>query len=218
MLVDKIDTIIIQKTNVGQYSCDDVEMLEAKNKVIIPAWRDIICSVVQNSIMKSVVSELHDWLIGTIELEFSFVVEVINEKLMGGSRRKSLSPISSDASRRLTQMCFDLKEERYHHRQSITEARLISEYRNLNIVILDVDNEVITKIPALEEISIYLLNSYTIHHVVHMKEVITLRSNKIQCTNMSEVRITLQSMMTTTCCTSALTTMTDNTSSLKNVH
>ena len=40
-----------------------------------------------------------------------------------------------------------MKEMRYHHRQSITEARVISEYKERTIIILDVDEEVIREIP-----------------------------------------------------------------------
>ena len=152
LLVDKIT----QETIVDQYSSVDEEMHEATNNVITSAWSDIICSVVQRKISQSLMHDSQDKLTRmlneTIGVRLSFVSKHVKEKLVENRllevlTRKIPSPLSSDASNRMTKLCKNLEKTRDH--QSVTEARLLSEDYKRNIQILGVDGELIRELSSL---------------------------------------------------------------------
>ena len=147
-MLDNLNIFTIEsRTNVDATLWDDVGMLERANKALSSAYSDAIRSLVESRIEKSLVSDLH-WktarcLYSPINVKRKATGD-INQRVTRRTTRKKAP--SSDASRRLTEIYFDLKEERDLHARFIAEARIISECEKFTITIVDVDGEAIKQI------------------------------------------------------------------------
>ena len=136
----------LHQTSTDRNSCDDVEMLEAANKILSSTWSDIICSAVQSRIELSVMANARMKKI--VDLYSSVKFKDIDHEVTtsGSTRNKPL-----DASSRLTEMCNTMKSTNYLRVRSITEARIISDHLKWAIIILDVDGKTISQINPPEK-------------------------------------------------------------------
>ena len=151
-MLDNLNISTIEpRTSVDPIVCDDVEMLETANKVLSSACSDAIRLLVESRIEKSLVYDSHQ---KTARCLYSPINEklmatgAINQRLTRRTTRKKAP--SSDASRRLTEIYFDLKKRDLHAR-FIAGARLISECQKFTITIVDVDGEAIKQIHSPEK-------------------------------------------------------------------
>ena len=137
-------------TEANGHVCDDGQMLEATNEVLISAWNEICRGILQNRITRSV---LHDIQEKTefASIKYKFESNFARNRYFQYRRLISMQHnFSPDLSSRLKQCKNQIKKSYGLQVPSKTDARMISESVERNIIILDVDKEEILTISSLD--------------------------------------------------------------------
>ena len=130
--------------------CDDVQMLEATNKVLTSEWSGIIRGMLQYRITRSMMFDIRermDKLFASIKDKLTDSRDSIQYALRNTRQYKP----STDWSIRLREY-INIKKSGGPPVRSKTVLRMISKYSEQNIIILDVDKEqILTVSPAIRD-------------------------------------------------------------------
>ena len=131
------------KTGVDGHVCEDVQMLEATNKILTSAWSDTIRGMLQYRIKRSVMIDIR---LKTEQL-FASTERLLVRDFLYREKTNYYKPLP-DLSNRLGEYNNQIKRSRGPHVRTKIDAQVISKHVGRNIIILDVDKEPILTISS----------------------------------------------------------------------
>ena len=137
------DMINMFSSKTGVEGRDDVQILEATNKVLTSAWSDIIRGMLQYKIRISVMFDIKK----KTEKLFASTKGVFARNFYHKGNTKHFKPLP-DLSNRLGEYYKQIKRSRGPHVRTKIVAQVISKHVRRNIIILDVDKEPILTISS----------------------------------------------------------------------
>ena len=137
------------KTEANTYLFDDVQMLEASNKVLTSAWSEVIRGMLQNRITRSVMFDIQvrtDELFASMKDTLTVKSDDILEYFQDFREQSRQHEPSPDLSTRLKVYNNQMMKSRGPRVRSKADVKIIAKHLKRNIIILDVNKEPILTI------------------------------------------------------------------------